>query len=121
MKILAIDDSGTMRNLISRCLEKIGYKNVTLCDSGAKAIKTLSTDTFDLVLLDWHMSGVDGLAVLKHIKTSKYKDTPVIMLTVEQEKEKIMQAINNGADDYMLKPLNPKMLKEKIKKVTSPT
>ncbi len=117
MKILAIDDSATMRILISKNLEELGFNDVMLCESGELALKILEKFTFDLVLLDWHMPGVNGLDILRFIRSRKYKETPVIMLTSEQQKDKIMLAINNGASDYIIKPLNKNRLKEKIDKL----
>ncbi len=117
MKILAIDDSNTMRILISKSLKEIGYTDVTLCESGALAMNIITNSKFDLVLLDWHMPGINGLEVLKFIKNGKHKNTPVIMLTSEQQKVNIVRAIDSGAADYLIKPLNNIRLKDKIVKI----
>lgn len=117
MKILAVDDSNTMRILIAKGLKEIGYSDVTLCESGALAMNVLNNVTYDLVLLDWHMPGINGFEILKFIKNSKHKDIPVIMLTTEQQKVNIVRAIENGAADYLIKPLNTARLKEKIDKI----
>ena len=119
MKILAIDDSNTMRILIKKTLNELGYTDVTLCESGALAMDILSNSIFDLVLLDWHMPGINGLEVLKFLKGGKHKDIPVIMLTSEQQKVNIVKAIDNGAADYIIKPLNNRILQSKIEKIFS--
>ncbi len=124
MKIMVVDDSATMRRLIAKSLNKIGYsdKQMAMCSSCKYALELLNLNSyvyFDLILLDYHMPEMNGLQFLKILKQGPHKDIPVIMLTMEQQKERIVQAIKNGASEYIVKPLDTKILKEKIDTVQS--
>lgn len=116
---MVVDDSATMRRLIAKSLKIIGYseRQIAMCASGKYALELLnlhSSGGFDLILLDYHMPEMNGLELLKKLKQGPHKDTPVIMLTMEQQKERIIQAIKNGASGYIVKPLDTKILKQKI-------
>ena len=122
MRILLVDDSLTMLRITEKSLKKVGYSDIVLAGTGKMALNILDDMAepylIDLVLLDWHMPEMDGLQVLKHIKkNSAYKNIPVIMLTQEQNKKNVILAIQNGAADYIIKPLNAHLLKEKINKL----
>ncbi len=119
MKIMVIDDSATMRRLIAKSLKIIGYseRQIAMCESCKYALELLnlhSSGGFNLILLDYHMPEMNGLEFLKKLKQGPHKDIPVIMLTMEQQKERIIQAIKNGASEYIVKPLDTEILKEKI-------
>ena len=122
MRILLVDDSLTMLRITEKSLKAEGYSDIVLAGTGKMALNILDDMVepylIDLVLLDWHMPEMDGLQVLKHIKkNSAYKNIPVIMLTQEQNKKNVILAIQNGAADYIIKPLNAHLLKEKINKL----
>ena len=120
MKILVADDSATMRNVIERTLHDMSLDNLVMCDSAEKVLDIINQEKIDFILLDWHMGEMSGLECLKAIKgNEKTKNIPVIMLTVEQNKENIEKAMKSGADDYILKPLKPKILKEKLLKISN--
>jgi two-component system, chemotaxis family, chemotaxis protein CheY len=119
MKIMVVDDSGTMRNIVQKTLCDLGYKDLLLCDSGEKALETLEKEKPDLILLDWHMGGLSGLETLRIIKSNDRINTiPIIMLTVEQHSRSVAEALGSGAADYMVKPVNPILLREKVEKYT---
>lgn len=117
MRIMVVDDSSTMRALVTRSLKADGFADVVECDSGTKALEILNDSRFDLVLLDWHMPDVDGLEVLKRIRGGPHGQTAVIMLTMEQKRKNIELAIKNGANDYVIKPLNQRILRDKIDRI----
>jgi len=124
MTILVVDDSATMRRLIAKSLKIIGYsdRQMAMCKSCSYALELLNLHSFvsiDLILLDYHMPEMNGLQFLKILKQGPHKDIPVIMLTMEQQKKRIIQAIKNGASEYIVKPLDTKILKEKIDLVLS--
>lgn len=115
MKILIVDDSATMRNIIQLELQKAGFQDPVLCESGEKALEIMETGPIDLVLLDWHMDGLSGLEVLRIMRNNPaLKKIPVIMLTIEKHERSVQEALSSGADDYMVKPLNGRLLKEKL-------
>jgi two-component system chemotaxis response regulator CheY len=115
MRILLVDDSATMRRIQRNTLEKLGYTDVTEADDGAEAVKAVSASAFDLVLMDWNMPNMTGIEALKKIKADpSRKATPVIMVTSESEKTRILEAIQSGAANYIVKPFQAETLQEKI-------
>ena len=115
MKILLVDDSSTMRRIQRNALEKIGYTDVTEAGDGQEALGKLSQGGFQLVLMDWNMPNLSGIDALKKIKSDPVlKATPVIMVTSESEKTRILEALQAGAANYIVKPFQPETLKEKI-------
>jgi len=114
-KILVVDDSSTMRRINNRILKGIGITEMDEAENGVEALKKVASDTFDLILLDINMPVMDGFECLVELKKNeKSKDIPVIMVTSESKKEDIMKAIGAGASDYLSKPFDPDVLKEKI-------
>jgi two-component system, chemotaxis family, chemotaxis protein CheY len=115
MKILLVDDSNTMRRIQRNTLEKLGHTDVTEAQDGADALDKLKSGGFQLVLMDWNMPNMTGIEALKKIKADpNLMATPVIMVTSESEKSKIIEAIQAGAANYVVKPFQPETLSEKI-------
>jgi len=119
MKVLLVDDSGTMRTIQKRCLSKLGIEDVTEAEDGVQALERFEAGTFDIVLSDWNMPNMDGLQLLKEIR-QRNKDIPVIMITTEAERARVVTAIQAGVSDYLVKPFTPDSLKSKLERwVTS--
>tara|TARA_R110002095_G_scaffold149662_1_gene129376 strand:+ start:6061 stop:6426 length:366 start_codon:yes stop_codon:yes gene_type:complete len=119
MKVLLVDDSGTMRTIQKRCLSKLGIEDVTEAEDGVQALELFQGGTFDIVLSDWNMPNMDGLQLLKEIR-QRNKDIPVIMITTEAERARVVTAIQAGVSDYLVKPFTPDSLKSKLERwVTS--
>jgi two-component system, chemotaxis family, chemotaxis protein CheY len=117
MKLLTIDDSRTLRNIIKDIGNKLGYE-VLEAEHGIAAFRVLqnSADDIGLILLDWNMPGMNGLEVLKIIKAAEaWKHIPVMMVTTESEKGYIIEAVRHGAIQYVTKPFSPDGMAEKIK------
>lgn len=114
-RVLVADDSSTMRKIILRSLQAVGVTEVTEAADGAEALSLFKPGAFDLVLTDWNMPGMTGLEVLQGIRT---QDTaiPVIMVTTEAEKNRVMEAIQAGVSDYLVKPFTADTLREKLEK-----
>jgi len=118
VKILLVDDSTTMRRIQKNTLEKLGYTEVMEAGDGQEAIASLKKCKVDLVLMDWNMPNMNGLDALKAIKADPdLKSIPVMMVTSESEKTRIIEAIQSGAANYVVKPFQPETLKEKIQAV----
>ncbi len=115
MKVLLVDDSGTMRAIQRRCLNKLGIENVEEAEDGCRAIELFDAGEFDVVLSDWNMPKMDGLALLKEIRQRDAR-IPVIMITTEAERVRVVTAIQAGVSDYLVKPFTPDGLKDKLKK-----
>lgn len=112
-KILVVDDSGSMLRNVKGWLED--KYQVILANSGAMAIKYLSTNRPDLVLLDYEMPIVDGRQVLGMIRSeSEFSDIPVIFLTSKGDKESVMQVMDLKPDGYLLKTMPPEQIKQSI-------
>lgn len=115
MKVLLADDSGTMRTIQKRCLNKLGVEDVVEAEDGRQALELFEKATFDIVLSDWNMPNMDGLTLLTEIRR-RNKDVPVVMVTTEAERSRVVAAIQAGCSDYLVKPFTPDGLKEKLEK-----
>ena len=115
MKVLLVDDSGTMRTIQKRVLAKLGVEDVTEGEDGCQALKAFEEQSFDIILSDWNMPNMDGLAFLKEIR-QRNKDIPFIMITTESDRARVVAAIQAGCSDYLVKPFTPDSLKEKLEK-----
>jgi len=116
MKILLVDDSSTMRRIQMNTLKSLGYEDVVQAEDGQDALNKLKENPdIKLVLLDWNMPNMNGIDCLKAIKANPTtKAVPVMMVTSEAEKSKIIEAIQSGASNYLVKPFEADALKEKI-------
>lgn len=116
MKMLLVDDSNTMRRIQKTQLSNLGVGDIIEAENGQDALDKLAANMpIDIVMLDWNMPVMDGFTCLENIrKDGAYKDVKVIMCTSESEKEKVMQAIKAGANNYIVKPFTPDALKEKL-------
>jgi class 3 adenylate cyclase len=113
--ILIVDDIEANRDLLSRQLTRQGH-TVTTVSNGPEALETLQTGSFDLVLLDLMMPGMSGYEVLARMKQDEsLRNIPVIMISALDEVDSVVRCIEAGADDYLNKPVNPTLLKARIK------
>ena len=117
MKVLLVDDSGTMRSIQKRCLIKLGVAEGDIADAenGQVALQLFEAGQFDLVLSDWNMPVMDGLTLLKEIR-QRNTTIPVIMITTESERSRVVAAIQAGASDYLVKPFTQDDLNGKLQK-----
>ncbi len=113
-KILIADDEPEIRDMIKEYLDFAEYEYKEASD-GLLAQTMLKQDSFDLVILDIMMPGIDGISVLKELR--KNSDTPVILLTARSDEYDKLLGFEMGADDYLAKPFSPKELLARIKSV----
>ena len=113
MKIMLIDDSRTMRNIQKTVLAQIGHTDVVEAADGVDALSKVQAETPDLILLDWNMPNMDGMSFLKAFR-ERDKNTPVIMVTTEAEKARVIEAIKAGVNNYVVKPFTPDLLSQRI-------
>jgi len=105
-RLLIVDDIGDNRVLLTRRFQRRGF-DVVEADSGLRAIELIDTNTFDLVLLDVMMPGIDGIETLRRIRSRISASTlPVIMVTAKSESDNIVDALEIGANDYVTKPVD---------------
>ncbi len=113
-RILVIDDVASNRELLQRRLSRDGHQTV-LAASGAQALERLREDTFDLVLSDILMPDINGIELLSRIKIHQdWRRIPVLMISGLQDTEAVIRCIEAGADDYLVKPLNPVLLRARV-------
>ncbi|MFQ5427418.1 MAG: chemotaxis response regulator CheY [Thermodesulfobacteriota bacterium] len=115
MKILVVDDFATMRKIIKNLLRELGYTNVEEAEDGAMALEKLKEGGFNFIITDWNMPNMPGIELLKAVRqTEGIKDMPVLMVTAEAEKEKVVAAVQAKVNNYVVKPFTAAVLKEKI-------
>jgi two-component system chemotaxis response regulator CheY len=116
MKILLVDDSKTMRNIQKKTLEGLGGTEFVEAGDGVEALTVIGANPapFDLMLVDWNMPNMDGITLVKKVRETN-KATPIIMVTTEAEKTRVVDAIKAGVNNYVIKPFTPEGLMEKVK------
>lgn len=114
--ILAVDDSSSMRQMVSFTLKSDGH-DVTEAEDGVVALNTAKSKNFDLVLTDVNMPNMDGITLISELrKLPGYKGTPLLMLTTESASDKKQSGKNAGATGWIVKPFNPEQLLAVIKR-----
>lgn len=118
MKFLVVDDFSTMRRIVRNLLKELGYTNIDEAEDGAQALNKLRNDKYDFVVSDWNMPNMDGMTMLKNIRAdAQLKNLPVLMVTAEAKRENIIEAAQNGASGYVVKPFTAATLDEKLSKI----
>lgn len=113
MRALVVDDSAVMRKIVISALAKMDVTDVVQAGDGKQAVAAAMTDPVDVILMDWNMPNLSGLEALKLIRASGSK-TPVIMVTTEAERSRVIDAIKAGASNYIVKPFKPETLVAKV-------
>jgi len=116
MKFLVVDDSKTMIRIIMNVLNRLGYKDIITALDGLEAIEKIKeNDDISIVITDFNMPNMDGLSLVKYIRTNeRYKDIPIIMVTTEGGKTEVIKALKAGVNNYIVKPFTPQVLKDKL-------
>jgi len=115
MKALIVDDSATMRRIVRNALAQIGVDDVVEAANGVEAVACAKDEDVQLILMDWNMPEMSGIEAVRAIRGAGNK-TPIIMVTTEAEKKRIIEAIQAGINDYLVKPFTPDALAAKVKK-----
>lgn len=117
MRILIVDDNQAMRRMLSDILRAVGFKNFQYAEDGRLGLARLASEKEDygLVLLDWDMPVMNGLQMLEAMRANeRFAAVPVIMVTAEAFSEKVVQALESGVTDYIVKPYTPLTVYKKI-------
>lgn len=118
IKVLVVDDFATMRRIVKGALKQLGFKNIAEAEDGVTALQELKREAYGLVLSDWNMPNMTGLDLLKAVRSEEtLKHLPFIMITAEGQKENVLQAVQAGVSNYIVKPFTPETLNEKLKTV----
>jgi len=109
-----------MRKIITSALKKLGVNDTIEAANGKEALDVVAKEgNIGLVLMDWNMPVMTGIEAVKKIRADG-KKVPIVMVTTEAEKERVIEAIKSGANDYLIKPFNPKDIQAKLEKFLQP-
>lgn len=118
MDVLIVDDFATMRRILKNILRQIGFTNIYEADHGKSALTMLKKQKFDLILCDWNMPEMSGLELLSKVRSdNELKDTPFVMVTAEAQKNNIIEAVQAGVSNYVVKPFTAETISGKLEKV----
>jgi two-component system chemotaxis response regulator CheY len=115
MKALVVDDSRAIRVILGKMLRDAGFE-VSEAADGRAALDILATGrVFDVALVDWNMPGMDGLQLVQAVRSERKHDAVrIMMVTTENEVERIVRALDAGANEYLMKPFTNEALVEKL-------
>lgn len=122
-KFLVVDDFATMRKIVKKVLDELGYKNVVEAVDGKNALDLMNehhskNEPIQFVISDWNMPNMLGIDLLKNCRADdKFKTIPFMLVTAESEQTQIIDAAKAGVSEYVIKPFNAATLKTKIERV----
>lgn len=115
--IMTVDDSASVRQMVSYTLREAGYEVVEACD-GVDALTKIDSKVFSLIITDLNMPRMDGITLIKELRGKpKIRFTPILMLTTESQNEKKLEGKSAGATGWIIKPFKPEQLVTVVKKV----
>jgi len=117
--ILVVDDSRIMRNIVKNTFSemKIPFEYLE-AENGKMAFQLLETNKVSIIFLDWNMPEMDGMDFLRKVRAMPdYKELPIVMVTSEAGKFSVIEALQNGATDYVVKPIREKIFMEKVSEI----
>jgi two-component system chemotaxis response regulator CheY len=118
--LLVVDDTPVIRDIISGILEPLGLRTILLASDGEEAWQILATGKVHMVVADWLMPGINGLDLLRKMRQDKrFENVPFIMITGVPDKQMVMEVLRFKVTDYMAKPIDGSVLKQKIIKALS--
>lgn len=118
MKILVVDDMATMRRIVKNILKQLGFANTEEAENGQEALQKLRADIFGLVVSDWNMPVMTGIELLRAIRADdKLKSIPVLMVTAEAQQANLVEAVQAGVSNYIVKPFTAETMQEKLNKL----
>ncbi len=114
--VCVVEDEKVSRKMTIELLKKMGITKIVASTNGEIALQKLKLQKADLIISDWHMPIMDGLEFYKAVKKEvDLQDTPFLMVTVEDSKERVVEALKLGIRDYIVKPLSSKSFEGKVK------
>lgn len=116
MRALVVDDSAVMRKVLVGALARAGITDVGQAADGKEAVAAVTAEQYDLVLMDWNMPNMLGIEAVREIR-AQGNSVPIIMVTTEAEKSRVVEALKAGANNYVIKPFEPQTLVNKIQDV----
>lgn len=116
MRALVVDDSAVMRKVLIGALGRAGITDVDQAADGQEAVAAAESKEYNLVLMDWNMPNMLGIDAVRTIRANG-KTMPIIMVTTEAEKSRVIDALKAGAQNYVIKPFEPATIVNKIQEV----
>ncbi|MBU0969767.1 MAG: response regulator [Proteobacteria bacterium] len=118
IKVLIVDDFATMRRILKNILKQLGFKNLVEADDGTTAWDILENQAIDLIISDWNMPKMTGLELLKKVRAdSRYARKPFLMVTAEAQKQNVIEAVQAGVSNYVVKPFTAEAISDKLAKI----
>lgn len=119
MKILIVDDMATMRRIVKNILKQLGFGNTDEAENGQEGLQKLQADSsYGFVVSDWNMPVMTGIDMLRAIRADeKLKAIPVLMVTAEAQQANLVEAIQAGVSNYIVKPFTAETMQEKMGKI----
>ena len=118
MKILVVDDMVTMRKIVKNILKQLGFVHIDEAENGQEALQKLRSDAFGFVVSDWNMPVMTGIDLLRAIRADeKLKAIPVLMVTAEAQQSNLIEAVQAGVSNYIVKPFTAETMQEKLGKL----
>lgn len=118
MKILVVDDMVTMRKIVRNILKQLGFANTDEAENGEEGLQKLRGGSYNFVVSDWNMPVMMGIDMLRAIRADEsLKKIPVLMVTAEAQKENLMEAVQAGVSNYVVKPFTAETMQDKINKI----
>lgn len=120
LKVLVVDDMSTMRRIVKNVLKQIGFSDMMEAENGQDALNKLKTGDagIGLVVSDWNMPVMQGIELLRAVRADPdLKHLPFLMVTAEAQKENIIEAVQAGVSNYVVKPFTAEALQGKLEKI----
>ncbi len=118
MKVLVVDDYVTMRRIVKNILKQLGFANIVEAENGEDALLILKEGGIDFVVSDSDMPNMMGIDLLRAVRGDiKLKDIPFLMLAAESQRENVIQAIQAGVSNYVVKPFTTETFEEKLSSI----
>ena len=120
-RVLVVDEFESMRRIVRQLLHDMGFRDITLADDGSTALAMLRQGSFGLLVTDWHMPQMDGIDLVRAVRADpRLHPIPILMVSAQATREQIVEAVNAGVNDYVVKPFTPQTLQAKIAKLFEP-
>jgi two-component system, chemotaxis family, chemotaxis protein CheY len=117
LKVLIVDDESTMRKVTRSLLQAIGVKNIHEANDGRSGLDAICTLAPDIVILDWQMPSLTGAQFVRRVRSPgsfPFPDVPIIMLTAFGERSRVIEAVELGVNEFLLKPVSSKALQARL-------
>lgn len=115
MKILVVDDFSTMRRIVKNILHQLGFSNIEEAEDGKMALTRLKQGGVEFVISDWNMPNMMGIDLLRQVRSDDaLKSLPFLMVTAESQKENVIEAVQAGVSNYIVKPFTAETLEQKL-------